>query len=68
MRKRRRRKGGSMARRSRAAGTLHQHAEPRASRMVAGQRLAHPHKLRGKVEIQPRIMAESPHLEPRVMG
>lgn len=47
--------GGSLARQSRAAGMLHQHAEPRASSTVAGQRLAHPDKLlRGKVEIQPQ--------------
>lgn len=56
VRKQRRRKGGgSVARQSRAAGMLHQHAEPRATSTVAGQRLPHPGKLLwGKVEIQPQ--------------
>lgn len=55
VRKRRRRKQRSMARQNRAAGMLHQHAEPRASSAVAGQRLAHPDKLLwGKMEIQPQ--------------
>lgn len=47
--------GGELARQSRAAGMLHQHAEPRASSTVAGQRLAHPDTLLwGEVEIQPQ--------------